>query len=90
MEARSADAVTAARARVIQAVERATASFGEVQQQLAEGGAFYADLVGRLLQMEQTIAGFAYAQVREARKELGIIWDGICFFFRRRVTAICL
>ena len=51
-------------------MERAVATFNELQQQLNEGCTFYADLVDRLQQMEQTVAGFVYAQVL-ARRDAG-------------------
>ena len=51
-------------------MERAVATFNGLQQQLNEGCTFYADLVDRLQQMEQTVAGFVYAQVL-ARRDAG-------------------
>ena len=60
--ARSADAVTLERERIVQGAENAALSFSEMHSQLSEGVAFYTDLVGRLEQLVQTSEGYAYAQ----------------------------
>mmetsp|Transcript_84058 Transcript_84058/g.238194 ORF Transcript_84058/g.238194 Transcript_84058/m.238194 type:complete len:581 (+) Transcript_84058:731-2473(+) len=60
--ARSADAVTLERERVVQGAENATTAFTEMHTQVSEGLAFYTDLVGRLSQIVQTSEGYACAQ----------------------------
>mmetsp|Transcript_35032 Transcript_35032/g.60323 ORF Transcript_35032/g.60323 Transcript_35032/m.60323 type:complete len:433 (+) Transcript_35032:903-2201(+) len=65
--ARSADAITLERERIVQGAENAAIAFMEMHAQLSEGVAFYTDLVGRLGQLLQTSEGYSYAQnmVRE-------------------------
>jgi hypothetical protein len=60
--ARSTDAVAVGRQRITTELEQALSEFHDIHAKLSEGSSFYSDLVGRLMQISQTVEGYIYAQ----------------------------